>query len=426
VNRRVVVTGCGAVTPLALSVPKTWRLLLEGKSGVGTIERFDASPLPVQIAGEVPALPVLPPQCADERLVRHSIYALSAAAEAVQHAELDCASLEPGRFGVVLGAGDGRVPTGTVELGPLFAGARREDGTLALDELEASAVTAIPAHLWREGDPMGAAARVARYVGARGINRTCLTACAASSQAIGEAFKAIAWGDADVILAGGSQSLITLQGLMGFTLLNALSKRNSDPCSASRPFDAERDGFVLSEGAAIVVLESYESARDRNAPILAEITGYGASSDAYRVTDPHPQGTGAILCMSRALDDAGLNPDAISYINAHGTSTKANDAAESVAIARVFNDRSVPVTANKSQLGHLIAAAGAIEFITCVLSIRDRVIPATMNYTTPDPQCVVSLVVNEPRDEVDVQAVVSNSFGFGGQNVSLVVSRFDD
>jgi len=392
--------------------------MLAGQSGIRTVQRFDAAALPVRISGEVPgAAPSGPPW---DGLERHSIYALEAAAEAVAAAGLDTATVEPTRFGVVLGAGDSRTPHGPVELGPVFAACR--DG-LAVDmrRLPAASREHVSGTLVYESDTMMPAAHVARRYGACGVNRTCLTACAAGSQAIGEAFKALQYGDADVVLAGGAQSLVTLEGLVGFTLLNALSSRNDSPAEASRPFDAERDGFVLSEGAAVLVLETLDGARGRQAPILAEILGYGVSADSYRVTDPHPEGAGAMLCMRRALADARVAADAVWYVNAHGTSTKANDTAEAMAIDTVFGGRKLPVTSNKSSLGHLIAAAGAMELVTCILSLGDKVIPPTINYHTPDSSCAIDVVANQARPCTTVGPIISNSFGFGGQNVSLVV-----
>lgn len=414
---RVVVTGLGLVTPVGPTAPLTWQRMLEGRSGIRTIARFDASPLPVRIAGEV--CEEWTDDETDPSLQRHSRYALTAAREALASAALDPGTVDPERFGVFLGSGDGTMPHGPVELAPVFARCASGD-KVDLSRLEAASRAATPAGLVRESDCMMPAAHLALRVGARGPNRTCLTACAASSQALGEALRTMQYGDADVILAGGSQALVTLEGLVGFTLLNALSKRNDDPARASRPFDQERDGFVLAEGAGILVLETLDHARRRGAPVLAELLGYGASADAFRVTDPHPEGEGAVLCMRRAVADSGVEPSRVTYVNAHGTSTKANDASESVAVGQVFAPHRPAVTSNKSQLGHLIAAAGAVELATCVLSIRDGVIPPTINHETHDASCDLDLVANTAR-RGRVDCVISNSFGFGGQNVSLVV-----
>ena len=257
----------------------------------------------------------------------------------------------------------------------------------------------------------------------KGQTRNCLTACAASSQAIGEATEIIRRGEADVMLSGGTHSMIHPFGVTGFNLLTALSTNNDDPTGASRPFDRLRDGFVLGEGAAMVVLEEYEHAKARGAHIWGEILGYGSTADAYRVTDIHPEGRGAIGCMNMALQDAGLNPDQIQYVNAHGTSTTVNDKVESRACREVFgaNAMNVPVSSTKSMMGHLIAAAGATELIVCLMSIRDNVLPPTINYENPDPLCDLDYIPNAAR-QTECNYALTNSFGFGGQNISVVVS----
>jgi 3-oxoacyl-[acyl-carrier-protein] synthase II len=264
---------------------------------------------------------------------------------------------------------------------------------------------------------------VAIQLGLLGYNTTIATACAASSQAIGEAAEIIRAGEADVMLAGGSHSMITPLGISGFNRLTALSQRNESPTTASRPFDLTRDGFVIGEGAGLVVLEELESAKARGANIIAELTGYGTTADAYRMTDPHPEGRGAIRAMADALADARLNPSDIGYINAHGTSTQANDAAETAGIKAVFGEHAykVPISSSKSMLGHLIAAAGAVELIIAVMAMKRGVIPPTINYQTPDPECDLDYVPNVARDG-RIKHVLSNSFGFGGQNVALVAS----
>jgi 3-oxoacyl-[acyl-carrier-protein] synthase II len=270
-------------------------------------------------------------------------------------------------------------------------------------------------------------AHVASYFDLQGPNYNCLTACAASSQAIGEATELIRHGDADVMLSGGSHSMIHPFGVTGFNLLTALSTRNDAPQKASRPFDLNRDGFVLGEGAGMLVLEELEHARRRKATIHAEVTGYGSTGDAHAVTDSHPEGRGAIACIAAAVKDSGLKVDDIGYINAHGTSTKVNDRVETIAIKHVFGEtaRTVPVSSSKSMLGHLIAAAGAVELIISVMAIRHGVLPPTINYEVPDPECDLDYIPNTAREK-KVQHVLSNSFGFGGQNISLIVSRFDN
>ena len=422
--RRVVVTGVGLVTPLARNRKDSWAGLLEGRSGVSLISRFDVSTFPVKIAGLVPGEgPVFEKA---ESCVRHSQYALEAAGDAIEMSGLDLERLDHSMFGVVIGAGDSQTPHGPAELAKVFNDCRiAGTDTIDMQNLEKASLVHTAGSLVYEGDTMMPAAHLARHFRAYGTNRTCLTACAAGSQAIGEAFKAIQHGDSDVILTGGAQSLVTLEGLIGFTLLNALSSNNDNPEEASRPFEADRDGFILSEGAGILVLESLEHAKERGAEILAEVLGYGASADAYRVTDPHPQGKGAILCMERALADASLNGPEVVYINAHGTSTKANDKSEAIAIEHIFKDHKPAVTSTKSMIGHLVAAAGAVELGTCVLSIRDKVIPANINYVTRDTMMAdVDIVANESREIKEVGPIVSNSFGFGGQNISLVVGPY--
>ena len=269
------------------------------------------------------------------------------------------------------------------------------------------------------------AGHLASLFNAQGPNLNCLTACAASSQAIGEATEIIRRGDADVMLSGGAHSMIHPFGVTGFNLLTALSTRNEDPDHASRPFDKNRDGFVLGEGAGMLVLEELERAKARNAPIYGEVVGYGSSADAYRITDIHPEGRGATACMKMALRDARINPDDLHYINAHGTSTIVNDRVETMAIRQACgNDaKNIPISSIKSMMGHLIAAAGSVEAITCILAIRDGVLPPTLNYQTPDPDCDLDYVPNVAR-EAPVRHALSNSFGFGGQNISLIFAEY--
>jgi 3-oxoacyl-[acyl-carrier-protein] synthase II len=276
-----------------------------------------------------------------------------------------------------------------------------------------------------EQEPNRTAGHLASLFNAQGPNLNCLTACAASSQAIGEATEIIRRGDADVMLSGGAHSMIHPFGVTGFNLLTALSTNNADPPKASRPFDKNRDGFVLGEGAGMLILEDLEHAKKRGASIYAEVLGYGTSADAYAITDIHPEGRGAVSCIKHALEDAGLNTDQLQYINAHGTSTAVNDRVETAAIKQVLGDfaKSTPVSSIKSMMGHLIAAAGSVEAIACLLAIRDGVLPPTTNYETPDPDCDLDYVPNAARDQ-KVEHALSNSFGFGGQNISLIFGKF--
>jgi 3-oxoacyl-[acyl-carrier-protein] synthase II len=327
--------------------------------------------------------------------------------------------IDPTRVGVYLGAGEGnqnfsnftRMVDAAID-GPEFDMSKfLQKGFELMDPREEM-----------EQEPNMPAAHVAALFDAQGPNCNCLTACAASSQAVGEATELIRAGDADIMIAGGCHSMIHPFGLTGFSLLTTLSERNGDPTRASRPFDNDRDGFVLGEGAAIVILEEYEHARKRGAPIFGEILGYGSTADAYRITDIHPEGRGAIGCMKQAIADAKINIDQIGYVNAHGTSTKVNDKTETLACKGVFGDRAklTPVSSTKSMMGHLIAAAGATEMIVCLMAIRDGVLPPTINQENPDPACDLDYIPNVARPS-KIQVALNNSFGFGGQNVTLAV-----
>jgi 3-oxoacyl-[acyl-carrier-protein] synthase II len=330
--------------------------------------------------------------------------------------------MPPERFGVYLGAGEG--PPDWATFGRIVGRSWAERGVdptkfylTAIEELDALR------ELYQE--PNAPAGLLAARLGARGPNMTCLTACAASTQATGEAVMIIRRGDADVMLAGGAHSMLHPFGLGGFNLLTALSRRNDSPRTASRPFDRDRDGFVLSEGSAMLILEELEHATKRGARIYGEILGYGTTGDAYRVTDMHPEGRSAKAAMCMAIADAGVSPDLVDYVNTHGTSTAVNDRVETVAVKEVFGERApkLPISSIKSSVGHLIASAGALEAICCLLAIRDGVIPPTINYTTPDDGLDLDYVPNEAR-KADLNVTMSNSFGFGGQNVSLVIGRY--
>jgi 3-oxoacyl-[acyl-carrier-protein] synthase II len=429
-RRRVVITGMGAITPLGHSVDAMFTAQVEGRSGVAPISRFDARRFPTQFAAQVKGFD-LGRFVADPSRWRHSgvnsQFAAAAARQALEHSGLldpDDGRVDRTRFGVYLGSGEGVQDFHTLmsliarsylveERRVDFAAFVRDGlqefqpGPEAEQELHTT-----PGHL-------------AAYFGLLGPNYSCLTACAASSQAIGEAAEMIRHGDADHMLAGGAHSMIHPIGVTGFNLLTALSTHNAAPEKASRPFDLDRDGFVLGEGAGMLILEELEHARKRGAEIHAELTGYGSTADAFRVTDSHPDGRGAIACIALALKDARLNPEEIGYVNAHGTSTQVNDKVESLAVKKVFGEAAykTPVSSSKSMLGHLIAAAGAVELITCVEALRRGVLPPTINYETPDPECDLDYIPNTAREKRADHAL-SNSFGFGGQNISLVVSRF--
>ncbi len=424
-RRRVVVTGIGAVTPIGNSVETMWESLREARSGIGAITHFDASHFPTKFAAEVKGYDFR--QYVDdpgrfEFSGRNIRFAAGAARQAIDDSGLLEGKLDPARFGVYLGAGEGQQDFHTV-MG-LVAESQR-NGEVDLEIFTRSGLKKLHAETELEQEPNMPAGHLAGLFDAQGPNLNCLTACAASSQAIGEATELIRRGDADAMLSGGAHSMIHPFGVTGFNLLTALSTHNDDPQGASRPFDRNRDGFVLGEGAGMVVLEELEHARQRGARIYGEVVGYGSTADAYRITDIHPEGRGAVACIRMALRDAGLNPEDIQYINAHGTSTEVNDKVETSAIRQTFGSAAykTPVSSIKSMMGHLIAAAGSVEAITCLLTIRDGVLPPTINYRTPDPDCDLDYVPNEAR-ETPVRRALSNSFGFGGQNVSLIFSEF--
>jgi 3-oxoacyl-[acyl-carrier-protein] synthase II len=423
-RRRVVVTGIGCVNPLGPNVEQLWTALQEGKSGVAPTTIFDASSFPTKIASEVKDWDVSkegedPAQWKNRS--RHTCFAAGAAKQAVRSSGILDSSLEPTRFGVYLGSGEGtqdfdsfaQMMVASIGEGQFDLGAFTAKGREVLNPV------------WElEQEPNIPAGRLAGMFQAQGPNANCLTACAASSQAIGEATEIIRRGDADVMLSGGTHSMIHPLGVTGFNLLTALSTRNDEPTRASRPFDRLRDGFVLGEGAGMVVLEDFERATRRGAHIYGEILGYGSTADAYRITDIHPDGRGAIACMRMAIRDAGLEPTDVDYVNAHGTSTQVNDRVETIACKEVFGDvaRQTPVSSTKSMMGHLIAAAGATELIVCMMAIRDNLLPATINYENEDPECDLDYIPNETRT-AQCNIALSNSFGFGGQNVSLVVGK---
>lgn len=423
--RRVVITGVGCITPMGVEVDQVWERLQAGQSGVAYTTSFDASNFPTKISAEVRDWDVS--DVGEDPAVwsargRHTRFAVGAAKKAVRDAGILDLPLDPTRFGVYLGSGEGQqyFDCFTRMMTSALAG---PDFDLGLFTKAGMEMLQPVAEL--EQEPNMPAGHLASMFNAQGPNANCLTACAASSQAIGEAVEIIRRGDADVMLSGGTHSMIHPFGVTGFNLLTALSTNNADPTKASRPFDLNRDGFVLGEGAAMVILEELDQARRRGAKIYGEVTGYGSTADAFRITDTHPEGRGASRCIRLALEDAGLGLEDIHYINAHGTSTDVNDKVETLAIKNVFGQRAyqIPVSSTKSMMGHLIAAAGATELIICLLALRDQVLPPTINYETPDPECDLDYVPNQAR-AARCEHALSNSFGFGGQNVSLIVSRF--
>jgi 3-oxoacyl-[acyl-carrier-protein] synthase II len=411
-KRRVVITGLGLATPLGVGLDNVWERIVAGQSGVGPITRFDASAHDTRIAAEVRDFK---PEdfISGKELRRMDLfiqYALAATKIAVQDAGLDLTKEDAERVGVIVGTGLGGLPTlekyhsillerGPGRISPFF----------------------IPMLIANE-----APGNIAIHYGIKGPNLSIVTACATGAHCIGDACRVIQYGDADVMVAGGTEANLTPLTVGGFNALKALSVRNDAPEKASRPFDKERDGFVIGEGAGIVIIEELEHARARGARIYAEVAGYGYNGDAYHITAPCPDGDGSIRCMRMALRDAGVGPDAVDYINAHGTSTDLNDSSETIAIKQVFGRRAyaIPVSSTKSMIGHLLGAAGAVEAIFTVLSIRDQVCPPTINYEHPDPECDLDYVPNTARKH-KIDFAISNSFGFGGTNAVLAFKRHE-
>ncbi|MGB9668369.1 MAG: beta-ketoacyl-ACP synthase II [Thermosulfidibacteraceae bacterium] len=409
-RRRVVVTGLGAVTPLGNNVRESWDALIRGISGVDFITKFDASDFGCRIAAEVKGFDgsLYFDKKELKRMDLFLQYAIAATIEAINDSNLDLEKEDKTRIGVIIGSGIGGLVTIEENARTLFEkGPRRVSPFF------------IPIAIVNMASSM-----VSIRLGVKGPQSAVCTACATGTNAIGDAFKIIQRGDADIMIAGGSEAAICPLGIAGFTVMRALSSRNDDPKRASRPFDRERDGFVMGEGAGILILEEYEKAKRRGAKIYAEIVGYGMSGDAYHITMPDEDGEGAALCMKRALEDAGLNPEDVDYINAHGTSTPLNDKTETLAIKRVFGEHAykIPVSSNKSMIGHLLGAAGAVEAVFTVLTIHEGIIPPTINYEYPDPNCDLDYVPNIARN-ADVKVAISNSFGFGGVNATLVFRK---
>jgi 3-oxoacyl-[acyl-carrier-protein] synthase II len=411
-ERRVAVTGVGLVTALGVGSEQTWQGLVEGRSGVGEITRFDASQFSTRIAAELRDFdPLRWVEKRDLKKMDTFIhYAIAAADFAVTQAGLEITDELSERTGVFIGSGIGGFTVIEREHTNLLRGGPRKISPFF-----------IPSSIINL-----AAGQVSIRLGARGPNSAPCTACSSGAHAVGDAFRVIVRGDADVMIAGGSESAITQMGVGGFAAMRALSTRNEEPTRASRPFDRERDGFVMGEGAGILVLEELEMAKRRGAPILAEIVGYGMSGDAYHITLPSEDGSGGFRVMQNALRDAGVDIGEVGYINAHGTSTPPNDRLETIAIKRLFGDyaKKVPVSSTQSMIVHMLGAAGAVEAGVAVLVLRDQVVPPTINYEYPDPDCDLDYVPNESR-RVPVKYVLSNSFGFGGTNAALLFRKFD-
>lgn len=411
-GRRVVVTGMGLISPLGNDIETFWNNLVSGVSGVGPITRFDASGLSTRIAAEVKDFE--PTEFLDRkdarRMDRFAQFAVVAARQALEHARLDVASYGPERIGVWIGSGVGGIGT-------------MEENALILQQKGPGRVSPflVPMMI-----PDMASGLVSIDSGAKGPNACTVTACASATHSIGDAFRVIQKGDADAMIAGGSEAAITLLGMAGFCAARAMSTRNDEPTRASRPFDAARDGFVMGEGAGILILESLESALARGVPIYGEIVGYGSTGDAHHMTAPAPEGEGAVRAMAAALADGGLKPEDIDYINAHGTSTPYNDVTETLAIRRVFGEHAdrLAVSSTKSMTGHLLGAAGGVEAIACLLAMERGMLPPTINLDEPGEGCDLDYVPGEARP-AEVRACLSNSFGFGGHNAVLALRRYE-
>lgn len=407
--RRVVITGMGALTPIGLDVPTTWTALVKGESGIGPISLFDTSDLDVRIAGEIKDF--VPSNYMDKkearRLDRFLQLGIAAAQEAVRDADLTVDAAEADQVGVLMGSGVGGLNTMVEQVSILI--------TRGPDRVSPFMVPMFIQDML--------SGLISIRTGAKGPNFAIVSACATSGHALGEAMEIIKRGDAEVMIAGGSEGAITRLGIAGFDAMRALSRRNDEPQRASRPFDLERDGFVMGEAAGVVVLEELEHARRRGARIVGEVVGYGLTGDAYHMTAPSEGGEGAVRSMRMALRKAGMQPDDIGYINAHGTSTPYNDKNETLAIKTVFGESPPPVSSTKSMTGHLVGAGGAVEAIFCVKAILDGCLPPTINLENPDPECDLDYVPNVARS-AKVDVALSNSFGFGGHNTSLIVRRY--
>ncbi len=409
--RRVVVTGVGAVTPVGNTAEEFWAALIQGKSGIGPITRFDASPLPTRIAGELKGFDPLRyiDKKDDRKLDPFLKYAIACAAMAVEDAGLNVERVDRTRFGVLVGSGIGGITT-LLETHKVLL----EKGP---DRVSPFFIPMLIINM--------ASGLISMRFGARGPNSSVVTACATGNHAIGDAMKIIQRNDADVMIAGGSEAIILPLTFAGFCQMKAMSTRNDDPGRASRPFDATRDGFVCGEGGGLLVLESLEHALGRDARIYAEVVGYGMTGDAHHMTAPDPEADGAARAMLLAMKDAEVEPSTVGYINAHGTSTPYNDKSETMAIKRVFGDHAhkLAVSSTKSMTGHLLGAAGGIEAIATALAIHHGILPPTINYETPDPECDLDYVPNLARKQ-DVEVALSNAFGFGGTNATIVLRKY--
>ena len=414
-RRRVVLTGLGTVNPLAHLVGDYWDALLACKSGIRRIARFDPEPFSSQIGGEVQDWDDVTSDLLDpresKRMDRYAQFAVQAAIEAVADSGLNFADEDPEKCAVIVGTGIGGLQELETQHGRMLAKGPSRVSPFTVPRLMANAASATISIIW----------------GLRGANFAVVTACASATNSIGEAYRIMLRGEADVAITGGSEAALTKIGLASFCSLKGLSTRNDEPQRASRPFDKDRDGFLLSEGAGVIVLEGLEHAKARGAKIYAELIGYGCSGDGYHITAPEPEGHGAVLAMRRCLEDAGVGGDEVDYINAHGTSTQLGDLAETRAVKRLFGNHAssgLVISSTKSATGHLLGASGGVEIIACALAIRDGVIPATLNLENPDDECDLDYCPLQPR-EANIDIVMSNSFGFGGHNACLLLRKFE-
>jgi 3-oxoacyl-[acyl-carrier-protein] synthase II len=411
-ERRVVITGIGVLTPLGCELETFWQNLVAGRSGIGPVTRFDTAQYDCKIGGEIKDFKPeeFMPIKETRRTDRFVQYAVGAARKAIADSGFDIAKGDPNRVGVLIGSGIGGMETIEDQVGTLIRKGPNRVSPFMIPMLIVNM----------------ASGYVSMLLGAKGPNLAVVSACATATHALGEAARAIVHNDADIMIAGGSEAAITQMGYAGFCAMKAMSTRNDEPERASRPFDAQRDGFVMGEGAGVCILESLEHARKRHAKIYAEVAGYGITGDAYHMSAPAPEGEGAARSMVMAMSHARLNPDQISYINAHGTSTPVGDKCETQAIKKVFGDhaKKLAVSSTKSMTGHLLGAAGAVETAACALAIRDNIVPPTINYENPDPECDLDYVPNKAR-QMNVRACVNNSLGFGGHNATIIVSRHE-
>lgn len=411
-DQRVVITGMGVISPLANDVKSFWDALLAGKSGIGAVTHFDASDYPSRIAGEVKDFDPLDYMDKRDarRMDRFVQFAVAAAKMALEDGAFDIQTIDPERIGVYIGSGIGGLSTWEEQHRILLEKGPRRVSPFFIPMMIANM----------------ASGQVSIMTGAKGPNSAAISACATGTHSIGDAFRIVQRGEADVMLAGGAEATITPTAFAGFSSMRALStSRNDEPEKASRPFDKDRDGFVMGEGAGVLLLERLEHAKARGANIYAEVVGYGMSGDAYHLTQPAPNGEGAARCMKRAIESAGLQPEDVGYINAHGTSTDYNDELETTAIKTVFGDHAynLAISSTKSMTGHLLGAAGAVEAIATAMALRDQMLPPTINYETPDPECDLDYVPNEAR-RAKLTAAISNSLGFGGHNATIAFKKY--